>query len=204
MVIPQYCERDETSECKDYSGCKWMGLMTACGDENKIPVDYLKTNYVVAFISKAQSKLKTRDQRIKFWQKHYGEQNIEITLSYKNESLTFNAIILDTCDDTDCDGCCSKNMGDEDALIDIEFESLNRLSNENKQFMQRTVGNDLNDYFFTPCKEYCNTCDKRIENKTKCTEKCGAGTVVPLEELPFKVSWKFVKNKIKPPENCNK
>ena len=199
---PVYCKADETTECKDDSGCKWMGLMAACND-NKIPEDYLKTNFVVAFMSKAQSKLKTKDERMKYWTTNNAKQNIEITLSYQNKSLTFNAIILDTCDDTDCNGCCSKHMGNKDALIDIEYESLYRLSNENKQFTP--FGKKLIDYFIKPCNTDCITCDDRIKNQGKCSDKCGRGTIVDkyIGNLPFNVSWKFVKNKIKPPKNCN-
>jgi hypothetical protein len=41
-------------------------------------------------------------------------------LCLKSGSSTIVVTVLDTCSDSDCDGCCTQNRGSADALVDIE------------------------------------------------------------------------------------
>jgi hypothetical protein len=41
-------------------------------------------------------------------------------LCLKSGSKTLVVTVLDTCADSDCDGCCTQNIGSADELIDVE------------------------------------------------------------------------------------
>jgi hypothetical protein len=204
-----YCSADSKDECDKYSGCDYQGQMTACG-KNIISEDYLKTNFVVAFMSKEQAVIKTRDGRIAYWNKNHGKQSIQITLTNKkdkNKMIVFTAIILDTCDDGDCDGCCSTNMGSHDALIDIEYASLRRLSDDNPDF----TSTPLIDFFVKRCSKICDTCEKKeADHEGECSKAvpCGQGTSSDYQPalLPYEVSWVLVRpspgNNIPLPDRC--
>ena len=221
---PVFCGTDASGECDNNSGCKWMGAMAGCPD--LIPYDYLRANYVVALMSKTQSRQGKTDQsaeqqkaaRMCYWYNNYAQKNIEITLSYKDKSSTFVAIILDTCDDSDCKNCCTEHMGEKDTLIDIEYESLKRLS-DTQEIKNLGLTLPLIDYFVTPCKEKCDTCDERKNNEDECwtdghptpgtnnEPECGRGTLVQewLFDKPFKITWKLVNvgdETIPPPSSC--
>jgi hypothetical protein len=42
---------------------------------------------------------------------------------------TIKVTVVDTCSDSDCSGCCTKNKGSADALIDIELNTDGRFLN---------------------------------------------------------------------------
>ena len=41
-------------------------------------------------------------------------------LCLRSGDATIVVTVLDTCADSDCDGCCTENLGDAEALIDLE------------------------------------------------------------------------------------
>ena len=88
-----------SEECIVYSGCKYEGLFYAC--ESKKSEAWVKTHNIAAFFPNV-GDYKLHDLCIRS-----GEKTMVVT-------------VYDTCGDQDCDGCCTKNKGDADALIDLE------------------------------------------------------------------------------------
>jgi hypothetical protein len=88
-----------SEECIKYSGCKYQGLFSACGDQRK-SLAWVKAHNIAAFFPlgrMAQHNLCLRS----------GKKTMEVT-------------VYDTCGDSDCAGCCTRNRGRADALIDLE------------------------------------------------------------------------------------
>jgi len=89
----------DSEECIEYNGCFWEGMFAACPgkmDENWVAAH----NIVSAFPNFAQLRLHDLCLRS-------GEKYIVVT-------------VLDTCGDGDCGGCCTKNLGSNEQLIDVE------------------------------------------------------------------------------------
>jgi hypothetical protein len=88
-----------SEECIKFSGCEFEGLFASCND--KKPKSWVMShNIVAAFPSFAALNLHDLCLRS-------GSKSIVVT-------------VFDTCGDADCDGCCTQNRGNADALIDIE------------------------------------------------------------------------------------
>jgi hypothetical protein len=88
-----------SEECIKYSGCKYQGLFSACGDDRK-SLAWVKAHNIAAFFPLRNMALHNLCLRS-------GKRTMEVT-------------VYDTCGDHDCDGCCTKNRGRADALIDLE------------------------------------------------------------------------------------
>jgi hypothetical protein len=88
-----------SEECIKYSGCKYQGMFSACGDQRK-SLDWVKSHNIAAFFPLGDMALHTICIRA-------GGKTMEVT-------------IYDTCGDHDCNGCCTRNRGRADALIDLE------------------------------------------------------------------------------------
>lgn len=89
-----------SEECVEYSGCDYLGLFAACGDEVKSESWVAAHNIVAAFPD--FDRLELHD------------------LCLRSADATIVVTVLDTCSDDDCDDCCSENLGSADALIDVE------------------------------------------------------------------------------------
>lgn len=88
-----------SEECVKYNGCQWEGQFAAC--TGKKPEAWVKSRNIVA-VFPAFADLALHD------------------LCLKSGDKTLVVTVLDTCGDSDCDGCCTANQGDADALIDLE------------------------------------------------------------------------------------
>jgi hypothetical protein len=88
-----------SEECIKFSGCEFEGLFAACNGK-KAKSWVMSHNIVAAFPN--FNALKLHD------------------VCLRSGSKTIVATVLDTCGDADCDGCCTQNRGNADALIDIE------------------------------------------------------------------------------------
>ena len=88
-----------SEECIKYSGCKYQGQFSACGEERK-SLDWVKAHDIAAFFPLGRMSLHKLCLRA-------GNKTMEVT-------------VYDTCGDHDCDGCCTRNRGDAAALIDLE------------------------------------------------------------------------------------
>ena len=87
-----------SEECVDYSGCDYQGLFAAC--TRTMPETWVAAHDLVALFPLGELALHDLCLRS-------GDRSMRVT-------------VVDTCADTDCDGCCSENRGDADALVDIE------------------------------------------------------------------------------------
>lgn len=95
----------DSEECVAYNGCTWAGQFAACS--GKKPEAWVEAHDIVAAFPDFAS-LKLHDLCLRS-----GEKTIVVT-------------VLDTCADSDCDGCCTRNQGDADALIDLESHTNDR------------------------------------------------------------------------------
>eukprot|EP01104_Vermistella_antarctica_P000552 TRINITY_DN10705_c0_g1_i1.p1 TRINITY_DN10705_c0_g1~~TRINITY_DN10705_c0_g1_i1.p1 ORF type:complete len:439 (-),score=120.94 TRINITY_DN10705_c0_g1_i1:50-1366(-) len=101
----------DTNECDNYNACQWSGDFAALGHKS---YEYVSTHNIVAFYDNA-------DPDGEFYQEKYAGRMIRLTQG----DVTFDAIIGDTCGNSDCDGCCAKNA-DQDTgfLVDLEVNTM--------------------------------------------------------------------------------
>jgi hypothetical protein len=88
-----------SEECIKYSGCKYQGQFSACGEERK-SLAWVKAHNIAAFFPLGRMSQHNLCLRA-------GKKTMEVT-------------VYDTCGDADCDGCCTRNRGSAAALIDLE------------------------------------------------------------------------------------
>jgi hypothetical protein len=89
-----------SDECVKYSGCDYVGQFAAC-DQTQTQAWVMSHDIVAAFPDFAALKL--HDLCLK-----------------SSSGKTIVVTVLDTCGDADCSGCCTKNKGTADELIDVE------------------------------------------------------------------------------------
>lgn len=87
-----------SAECIQYNGCTWAGLFAACND--KKPESWVASHDIVAL----------------FPLDPYSDHDLCLRAGTKRIVVT----AIDTCGDSDCNGCCTQNKGSADALVDIE------------------------------------------------------------------------------------
>lgn len=105
------------SECDDYSGCKWEGMFAAF--DKKQPKEWVEANNIVAFYEAPN------DKNRKEWDKKW--KNKKIRIRNPKNGKTMDVLVVDTCDDGDCSGCCSKNASKNGGyLIDLESNTAKR------------------------------------------------------------------------------
>jgi hypothetical protein len=88
-----------SEECIKYSGCKYQGMFSACGEQRK-SLAWVKAHNIAALFPLEDMAL----------------HNICIRAGSKTMEVT----VYDTCGDHDCNGCCTRNKGKADALVDLE------------------------------------------------------------------------------------
>jgi hypothetical protein len=88
-----------SEECVKYNGCTWAGEFAACG--SKRSEAWVKAHNIAAAFPDFKT-LRLHD------------------LCLRKGPKTLMVTVLDTCADTDCDGCCTENRGSSEQLIDLE------------------------------------------------------------------------------------
>jgi hypothetical protein len=88
-----------SAECIQYSGCLYEGQFAACNKTE--PLSWVMSHNIVAMFPDF-TKYKLHD------------------LCLKSGTKTIVVTVLDTCGDNDCNGCCTRNKGTADDLIDVE------------------------------------------------------------------------------------
>jgi hypothetical protein len=88
-----------SEECIKYNGCMWAGQFAAC--DGQMAESWVASHNIVAAFPDFGS-LELHDLCLR-----KGDKTIVVT-------------VLDTCGDSDCDGCCTENQGSADELIDVE------------------------------------------------------------------------------------
>jgi hypothetical protein len=93
----------ESEECVVYNGCTWAGWFAGC--DNKQTEEWVASQSLAAlFLNQAEGA---------------GEY-MHHELCIRSGDKTMIVTVYDTCSDTDCDGCCTENKADKDALLDLE------------------------------------------------------------------------------------
>ena len=85
-------------ECVEFNGCKYLGQFAAC--KNTMPERWVMAHDIAAVFPLDDLALHR--------------------LCLRSGDATMVVTVIDTCADSDCDGCCTENLGDADALIDLE------------------------------------------------------------------------------------
>jgi hypothetical protein len=89
-----------SAECIQYSGCMYEGEFAGC-DQTE-PLAWVMSHNIVAAFPDFDA-LKLHDLCLK-----------------SSTGKTIVVTVLDTCGDSDCNGCCTQNKGTADELIDVE------------------------------------------------------------------------------------
>jgi len=89
-----------SDECVKYNGCTWAGQFA--GLEGVQPEEWVKKTNIVAV-----------------HKKHWGEQGLK-KIRIRQGDREILATAYDYCDDKDCDGCCTENLGENKFLLDLE------------------------------------------------------------------------------------
>ncbi len=94
-----------SEECIKYSGCLYEGMFAGCGPT--MPQSWVQSHDIVSVFPDFAT-LKHHD------------------LCLKSGSKTMVVLVIDTCADSDCSGCCTQNKGSASELIDIESSTAAR------------------------------------------------------------------------------
>ena len=89
-----------SDECILYNGCKWAGQFA--GLNGVQPEAWVMANNIAAVHSKDWAELNGK------------------TIKLRQGELMIDVIVYDNCNDNDCNGCCSENLGGDGYLIDVE------------------------------------------------------------------------------------
>ena len=92
-------------ECVEYNGCQWAGWFAGCEDQQS--PEWVESHDIAA-VFPGFEELRHHELCIRS-----GDRIMIVT-------------VYDTCGDDDCDGCCTRNRGDADALIDLEKHTNDR------------------------------------------------------------------------------
>ncbi|MDU8945952.1 hypothetical protein [Ovoidimarina sediminis] len=93
-------------ECVKYNGCKWSGQFY--GVQGKKSEKWVARNNIAAVHQK-------------HWRRYGGK-----TLRLRQSDREIFVKVLDLCADSDCNGCCTNNLGGDGYLIDIEKYTMER------------------------------------------------------------------------------
>ena len=97
-----------SDECINYSGCYWEGKFTAYGDYEKKPPAWVEAHNIASVRFDHFNKLAFR------------------TLRLRAEKQEIDVVVYDSCADTDCSGCCTRNSRETGFLIDLEVHTASR------------------------------------------------------------------------------
>ena len=97
-----------SEECVVYNGCEWAGYFA--GISGQQTEQWVSEHNIISIHEKD-------------WGKYRGK-----TFRLRQNSNTIDAVVYDMCADSDCDGCCTKNAGNLEFLIDVESYTCERLT----------------------------------------------------------------------------
>lgn len=91
------------------------------GADDKMPEDWVKKNNIAAVFQVPN------DKNLKEWKSRWKGKLLEIKRPGKSFATPFIVTALDTCSDSDCRGCCTKNANTGGGtLIDLEINTAMR------------------------------------------------------------------------------
>ncbi|GAB6041482.1 putative metal-binding motif-containing protein [Endothiovibrio diazotrophicus] len=95
-----------SEECLEYNGCTWAGYFY--GLEGQQTGEWVAAHNIVAVHHKDWGWLGMK------------------TIRLHQDTHDILATVYDLCSDSDCDGCCTENLGGDGYLIDIEHATMER------------------------------------------------------------------------------
>ena len=98
----------ESEECIEYNGCEWAGYFAGLSDQQT--EEWVSEHNIISIHEKDWKKYKLKTFRL------------------RQNGKSLDAVVYDKCSDDDCDGCCTKNAGDLEFLIDVESYTCERLT----------------------------------------------------------------------------
>lgn len=116
---PKCCtdKKADQTECRDYSGCKYQGQFAAYS--GKKSASWVAANNIVAFYQGPNAKNR------KEWASKWKLKTMELRNPKTGKVMAVT--VVDTCDDGDCGGCCSKNAkAGGGYLVDLEENTAKR------------------------------------------------------------------------------
>lgn len=117
---PNYDKNADKSECSDYNGCTWMGQFL--GVDKTVPYEDVKARNIISFYDLANQKGSGES----WWKSNVKGKKVELRNPATGKTLIAEA--LDSCFDSDCNGCCSKQAKKGGGyLIDLEINTAQRL-----------------------------------------------------------------------------
>lgn len=112
---PAYDKGADKSECDDYSGCRWMGMLSAFPDKKSF--DWVKSNNIASFFEVGQTE--------ESWKRKWKNKKLRIRNHKTGNAM--DVVVVDRCGDNDCGGCCTKNAKKNGGtLIDLEWHTARR------------------------------------------------------------------------------
>ncbi|SDE81677.1 hypothetical protein SAMN04488117_101334 [Celeribacter baekdonensis] len=96
----------DSEECLAYNGCTWAGQFY--GLEDTQTEAWVAAHNIVAV-----------------HEKDWGWLGMK-TLHLRQDGREITTQAIDICSDADCDGCCTKNLGGDGFLVDIEINTMER------------------------------------------------------------------------------
>lgn len=112
---PAYDPSASKSECSDYSGCKYQGQMN---DGTKLSYDQVKSTRFCSFTDVKEGTQWKGDSN-PYWDSTYKRKYILVRKKGATKAMKMQ--IFDTCKNSDCGGCCTKNAKKGGGyLIDME------------------------------------------------------------------------------------
>lgn len=97
-----------SEECIAYNGCRWAGYFA--GVDGQRSEEWVAARNIAAVHQDDFGDLEGR------W----------LTIRNRETGNTMDVQVLDLCADSDCNGCCTRNLGDEGFLIDLESHTSER------------------------------------------------------------------------------
>jgi len=99
-------------ECEDDSGCDYCGDFA---DGTHQSLSWVKNNNIISFFDAANPGESA-------WRRKYAGKQVKVTRG----SVSFVAVVKDTCADSDCGGCCTENAKGYGYLVDMEYYTVLR------------------------------------------------------------------------------
>jgi hypothetical protein len=104
---PNYDPSADTTECDEYSACDYLGGFAYIGQKS---FNWVQNNNIVSFFSSNGDNAA------------FGNKRIRVSAAGK----TVEALVADTCGDSDCEGCCSENAQPSGYVVDMEYWTVMR------------------------------------------------------------------------------
>lgn len=96
------------------------GYVTTDNPDGLVSFDFVQSTNLVSFFDNS-------DAAGKNWNNNYKLKTIKISKTYNGKTVSFDAIIADTCGNLDCNGCCSINAKRYGGyLVDMEYYTVLR------------------------------------------------------------------------------